>query len=132
MKDMISQLKQQIKYEEKTSIHEYIINMLSKEFISNIVADKTKKDNGISEALYEAIVKKFEVANGAFDEMIFDFSKAEMGQVLNLADAVTSFDSKEFTKKINDKDKMDKRVRSIRKRLKNALSEEDAKNIQMR
>lgn len=132
MKDMISQLKQQIKYEEKASIHEYIINMLSKEFISNIVADKTKKDNGISEALYEAIVKKFEVANGAFDEMIFDFSKAEMGQVLNLADAVTSFDSKEFTKKINDKDKMDKRVRSIRKRLKNALSEEDAKNIQMR
>ena len=127
MKDMISQLKQQIKYEEKASIHEYIINMLSKEFISNIVADKTKKDNGISEALYEAIVKKFEVANGAFDEMIFDFSKAEMGQVLNLADAVTSFDSKEFTKKINDKDKMDKRVRSIRKRLKNALSEEDAK-----
>ena len=103
MKDMISQLKQQIKYEEKASIHEYIINMLSKEFISNIVADKTKKDNGISEALYEAIVKKFEVANGAFDEMIFDFSKAEMGQVLNLADAVTSFDSKEFTKKINDK-----------------------------
>lgn len=67
------------------------------------------------------------MANGAFDEMIFDFSKAEMGQVLNLADAVTSFDSKEFTKKINDKDKMDKRVRSIRKRLKNALSEEDAK-----
>lgn len=75
MKDMISQLKQQIKYEEKASIHEYIINMLSKEFISNIVADKTKKDNGISEALYEAIVKKFEVANGAFDEMIFDFQR---------------------------------------------------------
>lgn len=127
MKDMIPQLKQQIKYEEKASIHEYIINMLSKEFISNIVADKTKKDNDISEALYEAIVKKFEVANGAFDEMIFDFSKAEMGQVLNLADAITSFDSKEITKKINDKDKMVKRVRSIRKRLKNALSEEDAK-----
>ena len=42
MKDMISQLKQQIKYEEKASIHDYIINMLSKEFISNIVADKTK------------------------------------------------------------------------------------------
>lgn len=127
MKDMIPQLKQQIKYEEKASIHEYIINMLSKEFISNIVADKTKKDNDISVALYEAIVKKFEVANGAFDEMIFDFSKAEMGQVLNLADAITSFDSKEITKKINDKDKMVKRVRSIRKRLKNALSEEDAK-----
>ena len=34
MKDMISQLKQQIKYEEKASIHEYIINMLSKESVS--------------------------------------------------------------------------------------------------
>lgn len=127
MKDMIPQLSQQIKYEEKTSIHEYIINMISKEFISNIVADKTKKDNGISDALYEAIIKKFEVTNGAFDDMIFDLSKTEMGQILHLADAVTSFDSKELTKKIKEKDKLVKRITSIRQRLKNALSEEDAK-----
>lgn len=127
MKDMIPQLSQQIKYEEKASIHEYIINMISKEFISNIVADKTKKDNGISDALYEAIIKKFEVTNGAFDEMIFDLSKTEMGQILHLADTVTSFDTKELTKKIKEKDKLVKRITSIRQRLKNALSEEDAK-----
>ena len=127
MKDMIPQLSQQIKYEEKASIHEYIINMISKEFISNIVADKTKKDNGISDALYEAIIKKFEVTNGAFDDMIFDLSKTEMGQILHLADAVMSFDSKELTKKIKEKDKLVKRITSIRQRLKNALSEEDAK-----
>lgn len=127
MKDMIPQLSQQIKYEEKASIHEYIINMISKEFISNIVADKTKKDNGISDALYEAIIKKFEVTNGAFDDMIFDLSKTEMGQILHLADAVTSFDSKGLTKKIKEKDKLVKRITSIRQRLKNALSEEDAK-----
>lgn len=127
MKDMIPQLSQQIKYEEKASIHEYIINMISKEFISNIVADKTKKDNGISDALYEAIIKKFEVTNGAFDDMIFDLSKTEMGQILHLADAVMSFDSKELTKKIKEKNKLVKRITSIRQRLKNALSEEDAK-----
>ncbi len=127
MKDMIPQLSQQIKYEEKASIHEYIINMISKEFISNIVADKTKKDNGISDALYEAIIKKFEVTNGAFDDMIFDLSKTEMGQILHLADAVTSFGSKELTNKIKEKDKLVKRITSIRQRLKNALSEEDAK-----
>ena len=101
MKDMIPQLSQQIKYEEKASIHEYITNMISKEFISNIVADKAKKDNGISDALYEAIIKKFEVTNGAYDEMIFELSKTEMGQILHLADTVTSFDTKELTKKIN-------------------------------
>ncbi len=127
MKDMIPQLSQQIKYEEKASIHEYIINMISKEFISNIVADKTKKDNGISDALYEAIIKKFEVTNGAFDDMIFDLSKTEMGQILHLADAVMSFDSKELTKKIKEKNKLVKKITSIRQRLKNALSEEDAK-----
>lgn len=127
MKDMIPQLSQQIKYEEKASIHEYIINMISKEFISNIVADKTKKDNGISDALYEAIIKKFEVTNGAFDDMIFDLSKTEMGQILHLADAVMSFDLKELTKKIKEKNKLVKRITSIRQRLKNALSEEDAK-----
>lgn len=127
MKDMIPQLSQQIKYEEKASIHEYITNMISKEFISNIVADKAKKDNGISDAIYEAIIKKFEVANGAFGDMIFDLSKTEMGQILHLADTVTSFASKELTKKIKEKDKLVKRITSIRQRLKNALSEEDAK-----
>ena len=127
MKDMIPQLNQQIKYEEKASIHEYVTNMISKEFISNIVADKTKKDNGISDALYEAIIKRFEVSNGAFNEMIFDLSKTEMGQIISLADTVSSFDSKELTKKIKEKDKLVKRITSIRQRLKNALSEEDAK-----
>lgn len=127
MKDLIPQLRQQIKYEEKASIHEYITNMISKEFISSIIADKAKKDNGISDALYEAILKKFEVANGAFDEMIFDLSKTEMGQIISLADAVSSFDSKELTKKIKEKDRLVKRITSIRQRLKNALSEEDAK-----
>ena len=39
------------------------------------VVEKAKKDNGISDALYEAIIKKFEVTNGAFDDMIFDLSK---------------------------------------------------------
>lgn len=127
MKGMIPQLNQQIKYEEKASIHEYVTNMLSKDFISNIVADKTQKDNGISDALYEAIIKRFEVSNGVFNEMIFDLSKTEMGQIISLANAVSSFDSKELTKKIKEKDRLVKMITSIRQRLKNALSDEDAK-----
>ncbi len=127
MKDMIPQLSQQIKYEEKASIHEYIINMISREFISNIVERKMKEDNDISDALYEAIIKKFEVSNGAFNDMIFDLSKTEMGQILHLADTIKSFDSVELTKKIKEKEKLVKRITSIRQRLKNALSEEDAK-----
>ena len=127
MKDMIPQLSQQIKYEEKASIHEYIINMISREFISNIVEDKTKEDNGISDAVYEGIIKKFKVSNGVFNDMIFDLSKTEMGQILHLADKVKSFDLTELTKKIKEKDKLVKRIASIRQRLKNALSEEDAK-----
>ncbi len=127
MKGMIPKLNQQIKYEEKASIHEYVTNMLSKDFISNIVADKTQKGNGISDALYEAIIKRFEVSNGVFNEIIFDLSKTEMGQIISLANAVSSFDSKELTKKIKEKDRLVKMITSIRQRLKNALSEEDAK-----
>lgn len=59
--------------------------------------------------------------------MIFDLSKTEMGQILHLADKVKSFDLTELTKKIKEKDKLVKRIASIRQRLKNALSEEDAK-----
>lgn len=127
MKDMIPQLDQQIKYEEKASIHEYITNMISREFISSIVSEKTKTDNGVSEALYDAIIKKFEVSNGVFNEIILDLSKAEMGQILNLANSVTSLDVNDIIRSIKDRDKMVKRITSIRQKLKNALSEEDAK-----
>lgn len=127
MKDMIPQLRQQINYEEKASIHEYITNMLSKDFISGVVAKKTKNGKGISDALYEAIIKKFEMTNGVFDEMIFDLSKAESGQILHLTDTVISFDSQTLVKKIKERDKLVKKITSIRKKLKNALSEEDAK-----
>ena len=89
--------------------------------------DKTKEDNGISDAVYEGIIKKFKVSNGVFNDMIFDLSKTEMGQILHLADKVKSFDLTELTKKIKEKDKLVKRIASIRQRLKNALSEEDAK-----
>ena len=127
MAESIPQLKQQIKYEEKASIHEYITNMISREFIDNIVSEKTTDDNGISNAIYEAIIKKFEVSNGAYDEMIFDLSKTEMGQILHLADTVTSFDSRELIRKIRKKERLVKKITSIRQKLKNALSEEDAK-----
>ncbi len=127
MADSIPQLKQQIKYEEKASIHEYITNMISREFIDTIVSEKTTDDNGISNAIYEAIIKKFEASNGVFDDMIFDLSKTEMGQILHLAETVTSFDSKELIRKIRKKERLVKKITSIRQKLKNALSEEDAK-----
>lgn len=127
MKDIIPQLNRQIKYEEKASIHEYITNMISKDFISRIVVDKEKEDDGISDALYDAIIKRFEVPGGTFDEMVLDLSKTEMGQILHLADTVTSFDLNKFTKKIKKKDELVKKIASDRQILKNALSEDDAR-----
>ena len=129
MKDMIPQLKQQIKYEEKASIHEYVSNMISQEFISSVISEKSKNDNGVSEALYDAIIKKFEVSNGVFDKIILDLSKTEMGQIINLATSVTSLDINDTVKSIKDKDKLVKRITSIRQKLKNALSKEDAKRF---
>ena len=46
--------------------------------------------------------------------MIFDLSKTEMGQILHFADTVKSFDSVELTKKIKEKEKLVKRITSIR------------------
>lgn len=129
MNEMIPLLRKQIKYEEKASVHEYVRNMISKDFISSVVAKNMKNGRGISDALYEAIIKKFEVTNGVVDEMIFDLSKTEMGQILHLADTVTSFDYKALIKKIKERDKIVKKITSIRQRLKNALSEEDAKRF---
>lgn len=127
MKDMIPQLKQQIQYEEKASMYEYVSQMISREYINNIISEKSQEDNGVSDAVYEAIIRKFEVANGTFNDTIFDLSKAEMGHILHLADTVDLFEPDKLAKKIKEKDKLVKRITTIKQRLKNALSEEDAK-----
>lgn len=127
MKGMVEPLKQQIKFEEKASIHEYVLNMLSREYLDSIISDKVEDHNLVASDIYDAIIKKFEVSNGAFNEMIFDLSKAEMGKVLNLADTVASFDIKSFIKKIKERDTIVKKITAKRQKLKNALSEDDAK-----
>ncbi|WP_019680708.1 DNA sulfur modification protein DndD [Ruminococcus flavefaciens] len=127
MNSMIKPLKQQIQFEEKAAIHEYVLNILSKEYIESVIAGKTNTTNKVADAIYDAIIDRFEVSNGIVNDMIFDLSKAEMGKVLNLAEKVMAFDSKEFIKKIKDRDRKVKKISANRQKLKNALSEEDAK-----
>lgn len=127
MKELIPQLDAQIKYEEKASIREYITNMISKDFISNVINENCEDDNGLSDTLYNAIIRRFDVANGVVDKMIFDLSKSEMGQILHIAETITSFDTIGFTKKIKERERLVKKITLNRQKLKDALSEEDAK-----
>ena len=127
MKKLIPPMKQQIKYEEKASIHEYIINMISKSFIKETISDIVADNESVSDTLYDAIIKKFDVSNGVVDDMIFDLSKAEMGQLLNLTELIYSFDEKSVIAAIKERNHIVKKISSNRQKLKNALSEEDAK-----
>lgn len=127
MKHLIPPMKQQIKYEEKASIHEYIMNMISEEFIDKAIEDRTQAHEEVASAVYDAILSKFEVSNGIVDDMIFDLSKAEMGKLLNLSDSITDYDEKSMISAIKEREKIVKKISANRLKLKNALSEEDAK-----
>ena len=127
MNNLIIPMKQQIKYEEKASIHEYILNMLSKEYIESIIVDKSDNPKEISNTIYNGIIKKFEVTSAVVNDMILDLSKAEMGKLLNLADVITSFDEKALIDNIKERDAVVKKISVNRQKLKNSLYEEDAK-----
>lgn len=127
MKHLIPPMKQQIKYEEKASIHEYIMNMISKDFIDKAIEERTPDHEDLSNIVYDAIISKFEVSNGVVDGMIFDLSKAEMGKLLNLSDSITDYDEKSMIGAIKEREDIVKNISANRLKLKNALSEEDAK-----
>ena len=129
MGSMIPDLKKQIKYEEKAAIHEYVTNMLSQDFINSVIADKTEDSESISAALYDAVAKRFQVSNGVVDDMIFDLSRAEMGQIMNLAESIAGADKNVIIEKIAKKDELVRNISAGRQKLRNALSEEDARRF---
>lgn len=126
MADMIPSLEQQIQYEEKATIYEYVSNMLSEHFIADVLKDYENVDEA-SKTLHSAIIDRFKVSNGVVNNVIFDFSDSERGKILHIADSVSTFDVDAFVSKIKKKNKLTEKSIRIRHQLRNALSEEDSK-----
>ena len=128
MKDMIPSLKTQSRYEEKATIYDYVRNMLSRDFIADLLDEHTEGKTADSvDAIYDAIIKKFEVSSGIVDDIIFGFSDSERGKVFHLAASAEDYDKKMLVDNIIQKDRLYKEAIEIRQKLRNALSEEDAK-----
>ena len=128
MKDMIPSLKTQSRYEEKATIYDYVRNMLSRDFIAGLLDEHTEGKTADSvDTIYDAIIKKFEVSSGIVDDIIFGFSDSERGKVFHLAASAEDYDKKMLVENIIQKDRLYKEAIEIRQKLRNALSEEDAK-----
>ena len=121
-------LKTQSRYEEKATIYDYVRNMLSRDFIADLLDEHTKGKTADSvDMIYNAIIKKFEVSSGIVDDIIFGFSESERGKVFHLAASAEDHDKKMLVDNIIQKDRLYKEAIEIRQKLRNALSEEDAK-----
>ena len=126
MVDMIPSLEQQIQYEEKATIFEYVSNMLSEHFIADVLKDY---ENGEKESktLHSDIKDRFKMYSGFVDSIIFDLSDSERGKILHIADSVSNFDVDDLVRKIKKKNELTEKSIRIRQQLRNALSEEDSK-----
>ena len=129
MKDMIPSLITQSRYEEKATIYDYVRNMLSRDFIAGLLNEHTDNKTEAADSIYDAIIKKFEVSSGIVDDIIFGFSEAERGKVFHITSLVEDHDKKSLVENITKKDQLYKEVIEIRQKLRNALSEEDAKKF---
>lgn len=126
MRNSIMPLERQSRYEEKASICEYVKNMLPEKVIVDVLEEHSVGNSKVATALYNAIIKKFEVTSGVFDDTIFGFSESERGKVFHLAESVKDYNSAELVDKISRKDTLLHKAIDIRQKLRNALSEEDA------
>lgn len=126
MVDMIPSLEQQIQYEEKATIFEYVSNMLSEHFIADVLKDYENGEKA-SKTLHSAIKDRFKMSSGFVDSIIFDLSDSERGKILHIADSVSNFDVDDLVRKIKKKNELTEKSIRIRQQLRNALSEEDSK-----
>lgn len=127
MKDMIPSLKMQSRYEEKAAIYDYVRNMLSEKFIAELLDKYAGGQKDSVSAFYEAVIKKFEVSGSVVDDIIFGFSESERGKIFHLASLAEDYNKNEIIENIKKKANLYKETTLIRQRLRNALSEEDAK-----
>lgn len=127
MKDMIPSLVAQSRYEEKATIYEYVRNMISCDFISELISEYAAGSTDSAPDIYNAILKKFEVSSGVVDDIILGFSESERGRVFRLAELADDYNSKALVESIRKKEKTSNDAIEIRQKLRNALSEEDSK-----
>lgn len=130
VKDFINNIENQIDFEEKSVIYEYINNMISKDFILNTISGKVKNPDELSVDIYDAINNRLKPKNNSLND-IFYLSRDEVSRVENVINLVYDVNPNDLINSIKTKNEHTQQIKSINIKLKNSLSEDEASKIQV-
>lgn len=127
VKSLIPQIENQINFEEKQSIFEYVSYMVSQDFIRKSLEGKTDNTEYLSEHLYNSILDKLRPAQSKSTDIILDLSKDDHIRIEQMMTSIEDVDAKKIIKKIKQKESYTARIVSINQQIRESLSQEDTK-----
>lgn len=132
LKDFSNQIEKQIDLEEKQTIYDYVRFMISSEFIDSVLKENNIESYDVASDLYGRILKKLSPDSDVSDnaDLILDLSRDEISLIEQKVSEADDLDVDELIDLINKKEAYTKEIISINAKLRNALSEEDAKEYQ--
>ena len=127
VRKLIPQIEDQINYEEKQSIYEYVSYMVSQDFLSKTLNGKINDPDDLSKYIYEAILQKLRPSRSKTDDIILDLSKDEQSRVEQVIASVEDINAFKIINNIKEREKYTARVVSINQEIRESLSQEDGK-----
>lgn len=127
VREFAPKIKEQINYEEKEKIYDYISKKLVVDDIKDYLSKEGVSDTELANRLLEMILGKFKPeGNYNSKEVIFDLSKAEMNYAHGIISSIENFDIDEIVKAVKERMEASVVTVNINRILKSAMRDEDA------
>ncbi len=128
-KKLIPQIEDQINYEEKQGIFEYVRYMISQDFLTKTLQGKASDPEEISQVIYESIMERLKPSQSRSSGVILDLSKDDQSRIEQIIDSVDSIDTKKMISAVKRKENYTERVVAINREIREALSGEDGREF---
>ena len=127
LQEFVVPISNQLDYEEKGEIYEYVQNKLCKEDLLTVLQETD--DSKMADKVLDFVLSKFRPNDYSESaKSMFDLSKEEAARVNGIMASVSDFDSEYMVKLVNRRIAAAKKTNNINKKLKNAMCDDDAKN----
>lgn len=129
LRDFFKIISDQIDYEEKLEIHDYVKYTVTPEFIQQILSEYTIESEEASKAVFEELLRKIHPGNCFSEDTLLGLSRDEAGRIDELISFIGKIAPEEILDSLKKKNKLTQKYIGTLKLLRESLSEEDAERF---
>lgn len=125
--DLVEQMKDQLAFEEKGEIYNYISEKLVSDDIKTFFMNEGINDEQMADRMLTMLLSKFKPEVDCKNRsVLFDLSKAELNYAHGMISSIENFDVNEMIRVVNERIQASDTTAEINRKLKSAMREEDA------